>query len=263
MITAVISDLHANLEAVEATFSDIARQKVDEVLCLGDLVGYFANPNECVELIRSRGVRCVMGNHDRVAAGLAEPTNFGETARRAILWTRQELSDDNRRFLAGLPMTLALGELLLVHGALTPEPNVDLHVSSLARAEQSLTALRDRFSARICLFGHTHRPMLYRLDDSSARAHKGEGCLSLAGHCLVNPGSVGQSRDADARASYVILDGENATFRRVEFARAATLAKASHAGLLYRQGPVRRAIGEVQSVVRHSREALRRFLLRL
>jgi predicted phosphodiesterase len=259
---AIISDLHANLEAVEATFADIAQQGVDEILCLGDLVGYFANPNEVVSLIQSKNIRTITGNHDRVAARLKEPDHFGEAARRAILWTQTELAAENRLFLAALPLMLTVDDKLLVHGALTPQPNEDLHVSSVARAEQSLRALRDEHPARICLFGHTHRPMIYRLDGDAAVAQKGSGSFSLTGEAryLINPGSVGQSRDGDPRASYLILQGEHVQFRRVEFARAAALAKAERAGIIHRESLLKRTKGRIESLARHGREALRRIL---
>ena len=239
---AILSDIHASVEALRAVLDDARAQGIDRLVCLGDVVGYHAEPDACVALLRARAVLCVAGNHDRVAAGLAEPTDFGEVARRAALWTRGQLSPESRAWLHALPLLAVVeGRFLIVHGALHPAPNADLHLSSPARVRRSLSALRvGPWGVRLAFFGHTHRAAIHE-----ARAWGGVRSLSLAGdpillgagaYRLVNPGSVGQPRDGDPRASYAILDaGPEAlslSVRRVPFDREACLAKAARAGLL-------------------------------
>jgi predicted phosphodiesterase len=216
---AVISDLHANAEALSAVLACIERDGVDEILCLGDIVGYAASPNECVRLLRATGARSIAGNHDRAAAGVKDLVDFGERARRAIAWTRTHLTEDNLEFLRGLPSTLLTEErLFLVHGALHPAPNDDLHLSTPARVARSLAELATgRFGAKLCFFGHTHRPAVYSY--RGGRAHPLQGpthVLADDAHYLVNPGSVGESRDGDVRAAYALFDTRE---RRLELRR--------------------------------------------
>lgn len=239
---AVLSDVHANLEALRAVLSAVDELGISEIVCLGDIVGYHANPNECVALVRERGGRCVFGNHDRAATGDKDPIHFGAVGRAAVRWTRAVLEEESVDFLRRLPLTLELplgdgaGPVLCVHGALHPSPNEDLHLSTPARIGASFARLTSgAFGARICLFGHTHRAAAYEHRDGGWSALGATAVdLDPHAHYLVNPGSVGQPRDGDARASFLVLDGER---RRVEFHRVsydveACMAKARRAGLL-------------------------------
>lgn len=233
---ALLSDIHASLEALRAVLDDACAEGARRFLCTGDLVGYHAEPDACIELLRAHDPVCVAGNHDRVAAGLADPANFGEQARRAILWTRARLSDAGRAYLAALPLTSVVDDrLLLFHGALHPVPNVDLHLSSTERVRRSIQALRDGpWGVRLAFFGHTHRGVVHQARGalmSSAEADTME--LTTGAHYLVNPGSVGQPRDGDPRASYLLFDSDASLlrFRRVPFDVDATLAKTARAGL--------------------------------
>ena len=238
---AIISDIHANWEALTAVLEEIDNAKVDQTICLGDLVGYYANPNECLQIIRQRKMTCIAGNHDRVAAGIKEPTWFGPAAKQAIYWTRKHLTEDNRRFLERLPITEFIDHrFLVVHASLTPEPNEDIYVNSK-------DVLRDCFkrliqfspALNVCFFGHTHRSVAYEskggvismLESPKVR-------LDRNAHYLINPGSVGQSRDHDPRAAFLIFDSEEETieFRRVAYDVTSCWRKAAEAGLLYRQG---------------------------
>jgi diadenosine tetraphosphatase ApaH/serine/threonine PP2A family protein phosphatase len=237
MRCAILSDVHANVEALEAVLSSEAVRSADAVVCLGDLVGYYASPNECVELIRRHASSCIAGNHDLAAIGLLDYTDFGRAARLAIDWTRSELTAENRDYLASLPLTETIGsDFMCVHGALHPSPNATLHLSNEARVDASFEQLRSgSFPCRTCFFGHTHRPVVYRHDGQRSSVLPGgtfELCTSE--YHLVNPGSVGQPRDRDPRAAFAVYDTatRELRFERVVFDRAACLARARAAGLL-------------------------------
>jgi predicted phosphodiesterase len=238
---AVLSDIHASLEALQAVLDDARAQCADRLVCLGDVVGYHADPDACVALLRAHDPVCVAGNHDRVAVGLAEPTHFGDVARRAVLWTRDQLSPESRAYLRALPLLAVVdGRFLIVHGALHPAPNADLHLSRASRVRRSLQALREGpWGVHLGFFGHTHRGVVHEAHAGGVHEVPLDGAslpLTAGAHHLVNPGSVGQPRDGDPRAAYVILDTTPEVWRldvrRVPFDRDACLAKAERAGLL-------------------------------
>ena len=118
MRTAVLSDIHANLEALIAVLDRMKSLKVDDIVCLGDTVGYNANPNEVLDILRKEKAQCILGNHDACAAGLEEPDDFNPLARAAVLWTREQLSDENRLFLTGLPRELHIRDFFIFHGSI-------------------------------------------------------------------------------------------------------------------------------------------------
>jgi predicted phosphodiesterase len=251
---AVISDVHASAEALSAVLAKIEKENVDDILCLGDIVGYGASPNEVVRMLRSSGAKCIAGNHDRAAVGAKDPSNFGRTAKRAIGWTQRVLSDDSRAFLASLPMTLEHGgRVLLFHGALHPAPNDDLHLSNLVRIQKTMTALRlGGYGVQVGLFGHTHWPGVWRERDGDFGVASGETVqIDDGAHYLVNPGSVGQPRDGDERASFAILDTGEQTLRfvRVEYDRTLAMAKAARAGLVDRPSTLARARARAAALV--------------
>ena len=155
----VVSDVHANLAALEAVLRYFDAEHVERVICLGDIVGYHAHPNECVAQIRERCDLVLAGNHDRAVAGTLDPVEFPFVARRAIAWTREELAPEHATYLAGLPSFCVLDRTTcVVHGALAPQPNDLLHISSPKRVVANLIALSHR-PERMCWFGHTHRPI--------------------------------------------------------------------------------------------------------
>ena len=233
---AILSDVHANLEALTAVLEDARARGAERIVCAGDLVGYHADPEACVALLRARDAVCVAGNHDRVAAGLADPRDFGDLARRTAGWTRDHLGDESRAFLGSLPIARVVdARFLLVHGALHPRPNADLHLSSSARVRRSIEALEGGpHGVRLAFFGHTHRAAVHGRRASARAVEGGTVQLFVGEACLVNPGSVGQPRDGDPRAAYAIFDAEAraVSFVRVPFDRDACLAKAARAGLL-------------------------------
>jgi len=228
------------MNAVLRSIDDPANH-IDSIVCLGDVVGYNANPNECTQIIREHNVPCVAGNHDRAAAGLIEPDDFSEVARYAIFWTRRQLTMDNRDFLAGLTMVRTLGEqAVLVHAGLHPEPNDEVRIMSELTAAETFAAMNQNFPhANVCFFGHTHRTAAYEYDAATRPVLPENGTLVLQPdrRYLINPGSVGQSRDHDPRAAFAIYDSDarTVTFKRVDYDILASREKVSRTpGLLPR-----------------------------
>ncbi|MFC1735631.1 metallophosphoesterase family protein [Candidatus Hydrogenedentota bacterium] len=205
-LVAIISDIHSNLEALETVIAEIDRRGIDVVVCLGDLVGYNANPNECVQIIRDREVPTVMGNHDIVACGLEEPLGFNPVAYAAALWTREGLTAGNTQYIQNLPDNRAFNDgLLAVHGApsdrdtylFTPDDTVEQF------------AILDNQGVELCFFGHTHFPCVFKENDGSLEHGFQTFTLEEGERYLINPGSVGQPRDSDAKASFVVFDAGN------------------------------------------------------
>lgn len=217
----VISDVHANLEALEAVLEAGTALNYDRLLVLGDLVGYGADPNQVIERIRGLEPHAIIrGNHDKVGAGIESPEGFNAVAKSAIRWTYEALTPENREWLAQLPAgPIQVDELLeICHGTPFDE---DAYVFD------DLDALRAIHAAHrpVCLFGHTHVQVGYRLEADQFALTTADDRRPLnvvfnngARH-LVNPGSVGQPRDLDPRASYAILDVPGDGPSRVEFYR--------------------------------------------
>lgn len=238
---AIISDIHSNLEAFTAVIESIDKERVDRIVCLGDIVGYYTNPNECLDIIRERKIQCVTGNHDRVATGLKEPTNFGEAGRRAIFWTRKQLTPDNLSFLEELPFFKKVeGRFIVVHGALHPEPNEDNYLSTEPDLIKSFNSLmKDYYDVKICFFGHTHKSTVLEYRGGTMLKLKSDHIkLNPDTYYMINPGSVGQSRGHDPRASFLIFDSDENTvqFHHVVYDYVASYQKADSEGLIYREG---------------------------
>lgn len=217
MRLAVLSDIHANLVALDAVLEDLASlPPVDELWVCGDIVGYGPQPNEVVERLRERGMRAVMGNHDGAAVGLVEVAWFNDAAAAAIRWTAEVLTTESRDYLAALPERRVAGDLTAVHGS--PRDPIWEYVTSAAVAAASLGS----FETRICLFGHTHYPMLYAQDDDGVSEMVGAAGIGSAlpgGRLMLNPGSVGQPRDGNPASAYLVvdLDAQALEFRRVPY----------------------------------------------
>lgn len=217
MKRAVISDIHANLEALQAVLADIEREQVDEIVCLGDVVGYGPDPNECAQLIQQRCTFSILGNHDAAAIGTLSTANFNVHARRAIEWTTKEMNRHTQSFLKTNPLKKILGDCLCVHA--TPyEPNMWHYITTYQDAQVNF----EYFEQRICLVGHTHIPVMIGWEHPSVYLHQ-KSSLSLAhfphNRFIINVGSVGQPRDNDNRSCYVIMDTgrESFYYRRVEY----------------------------------------------
>ncbi len=211
-----ISDIHSNLEALQAVLADAGEK---EVYCLGDAVGYGASPNEVIELLKERGATMTLGNHD-FAALSGEPTGFNSKAAIAAVWTSRNLSSENRRFLSELPknrrVSLAGLEAYIAHGS--PDDNLWEYVYEATHSDLFGFYLK-RLSVGLIALGHTHVPFTWSGSEGT----------------VFNPGSVGQPRDGDPRASYAIVsvDGTRTTVedRRVEYDIAASARKIVEAGL--------------------------------
>jgi predicted phosphodiesterase len=234
---ALFSDIHANLPALQAVLDNIAAAGVDRIVCLGDIVGYNAQPAECVAAIRRHDVLCVAGNHDLAVCGRITTKTFSGAAARAVAWTQRCLARDDLNFLAGLPLKAPIGrKLIAVHGALHPQTDcATVRLDSDERRLQSFRALMaDPSGARICAFGHTQHVGVYEFHKGRAVALS-ETKISLRddAYYLINPGAVGQLRERDRRASYMLLDLAQRTVsaHRVSYDLSAPLAAARRAGL--------------------------------
>jgi predicted phosphodiesterase len=215
---AFISDIHANLESLEAAFKDIEWQDVDEIICLGDIVGYGANPNECADLVRQKCTYILLGNHDAAAVNLLATHHFNSHAKIAIEWTAANLNNDVRSFLLSLPLVLTRETLTLVHS--TPyEPNMWYYITSLEEAAFNF----QYFDTQVCLVGHTHIPIIIVLDGKKEVYVHQASQINLHGmdesRVLINVGSVGQPRDRNPDSCYAVLDTTLGDFfyRRVPY----------------------------------------------
>ncbi len=228
----LLSDVHSNLAALEAVLADAG--PVDAAWCLGDTVGYGPQPNECAERVRSLPrLVCVAGNHDWGALGRLDLSQFNADARHAAEWTGRKLSPANRAWLEGLPERAELEGFTLVHGS--PRYPIWEYVLSADVAEENMAC----FSTLTCLVGHSHVPAIFQ---APSLAHPGVTVLVpqpgepfhyRSARSIVNPGGVGQPRDGDPRASYVLLDPDAGTleYRRVAYPIAETQALMRAAGL--------------------------------
>ena len=234
MRSLLISDLHANREALGTILRHVARKRIGRMICLGDIVGYGAHPNQVLEMLRrSRRKKVIIrGNHDRVAMGSGEPKEFNHAAAEAILWTRDRLSRKNLSFLHGLPVGPVEIEpgLLLCHGSPDDE---DEYLMSDYQAGRIFA----KWPHRLVLFGHTHLPYIFRLSGGVVEGMLIEDTMTipLEPGCryLINPGSVGQPRDRDWRTSFAIWDDERDTVRycRLQYDVASTQSAILEAGL--------------------------------
>lgn len=207
MRIAIISDIHSNLEALQQVLSCIDGAEVDEVNCLGDIVGYGPFPEECVTLVRQRCAVVVRGNHDAGAVGEEDLKRFNANGRTALQLTMPLLSTVSREFLASLPLTVVSGPVTAVHAS-PVNPERWNYLTGWDRAREAFSG----FSTPFCAFGHSHIPLVVA-EDGSVNPNR------LDKKVLINPGSVGQPRDGDPSASFAILDtvAEAASIIRVQY----------------------------------------------
>jgi predicted phosphodiesterase len=249
---ALISDVHANIAALEATLDDIALRSVHRIVCLGDIVGYNTKPAECIALLRRVNALCIAGNHDCAVSGRITTANFSGTAARAVAWTRARMAPDDLAFLGALPLQTNIdGALIAVHGALHPTAGCEsVRLDDDERRLLSFKALMAHPSgARICAFGHTHDAAVYELRNGQITLRpEQQADLKDDAYYLINPGTVGEPRTMDRRASYMMVDlvRRTVTLRRVDYDASATFAATRKAGLAPRfafvPGPLRGAI---------------------
>ena len=226
MKIAIISDIHSNLEALTAVSRDIEIECVDQIWCLGDIVGYGANPNECISWVRENVSRSVLGNHELGVLNMVDLELFNSYARTSILWTRSILTDESLDTLSNLPIQAFQNSSQLVHD--TPEsPGSMLYITDRELAYRALLSQK----RRLCFFGHTHVPAIYRLTSAGAEMIGGRTAIISGSRHLINPGSVGQPRDRNPDASYLIFDGERVTLKRVPYDRKSAAKAIIDAGL--------------------------------
>jgi predicted phosphodiesterase len=226
---AVLSDVHANLEALQAVLQDVDLKRIQNLLFLGDAVGYGPNPNECVELLIERCKILLAGNHDWGVLGRTDIAYFNEYARTAIEWTKEVLTKKNFKNLQSLPIQekIEKEDMLLVHSTLR-EPQEWHYLLTLWDAEINF----NYFNNKYCFLGHSHYPFIIeRLPSGELVTYKDEAPKGQTERYIVNVGSVGQPRDGDPRASYAIVDDEKMEIVRVPYDIEAVQKKMRKAGL--------------------------------
>ena len=235
MRLAIISDIHANVHALEAVLTDIQSNGADQVLCLGDLVGYNAFPRETLALLQDHGVKSVHGNHDLMALDRLPDDGCSSLGRQAIRWTRGVLTDEDWWYLAGLPAELREQDALLCVHSAPGDALIRLERSEQFRAEAEGLMEADP-GVRVCFTGHTHRQHVVMVmpDGEIQRSGDVDADLPRDAICFVNPGTVGQPRDRDTRAAYALFDADawRVTFRRVFYDREPLLRQNRSVGLL-------------------------------
>lgn len=212
---AIVSDLHGNLEAFLKVLECVDSMGVEKVVCLGDVVGYNANPNECIDLILERDIPTICGNHDAVACGIEEPWGFNPIALSAAMWTREHLSKKNLEWLKGLPDVRTFDAFIIAHGS----PNDrDCYLFSWEDVLPHFPFVEEQ-GRKLCFFGHTHCPGIFSSDGMYAVDADSKFTLSNDKVFFINPGSVGQPRDGDPRAAFGILDTATNVYQqmRVEY----------------------------------------------
>ncbi len=209
----IFSDIHGNLEALNAFTEAVKKENADELICLGDLVGYGADPNECIEVVRGLTKTVLAGNHDHAALELTDISLFNNYAKSAILWTRDSLTEDNKSWLRKLPLTGEFADFMIVHA--TPREPVEwLYILTIGEARDSFEA----FDQKICFIGHSHQVMAVSRDGEENFNTRFPSSFKLQEglQYIINVGSVGQPRDRDNRSSYVVYDTD---CRQIEFKR--------------------------------------------
>lgn len=213
---AILGDIHSNLEAIDEVLRALKKESIDEYLCVGDIVGYNADPHECIKIVKSLCSKIIAGNHDWAVVGKFRLDWFRELAREAIVWTAPLLDDEEKEFLSSLELIYASGDFTLVHGTLF-EPGEFHYLTSLDYAFKTFQVLK----TKICFLGHTHKPVFYIMDKEGKISYSWDEKLFLEDDLryIVNVGSVGQPRDGDTRACLCIYDTEanSIEFRRVEY----------------------------------------------
>ncbi|MEM7013606.1 MAG: metallophosphoesterase family protein [Verrucomicrobiota bacterium] len=225
---AIFGDIHANLEALEAVLMDAAQHDCTHFVCLGDLVGYNANPSECVKIIQDLDCPVVKGNHDEEASIATNLDGLNPLAAHALRWTREALSEEEREWLRNLKMVRQVRDFTIVHATLDTPAGWGYVTNKF----DAMASFSYQFTP-VCFHGHTHTPRFY-IKDGSVDAVPGEELQIETGKkYFINTGSVGQPRDGDWRASYAIYDAENqlVAIRRLEYDLKGAQKKIIDAGL--------------------------------
>lgn len=225
---ALIGDIHGNLEAFEAVLSSIEKEGVDEILCVGDIVGYGANPVECIDLVKEKCTKVIAGNHDYAAIGLTDIDYFNPFAKDALLWTSERISEKEINYLAGLKLIEREDNFTMVHASLE-NPREWGYILNTFDAAMNFELQVDP----LCFIGHSHGPVVYMKRDNFISGHRFVSKIEPGYQYIINVGSVGQPRDGDYRACYVVYDFGLQTLRlkRAEYNVAKAQKKILDAGL--------------------------------
>jgi diadenosine tetraphosphatase ApaH/serine/threonine PP2A family protein phosphatase len=212
---AVFSDVHGNLQSLEAVLEAIKDEEVQQLFCCGDIVGYGGNPNECIEMVRDLGCPVVVGNHDYAALDLTSTDYFNEVARAAIQWTKTVLHDDHATFLKNLGFAHAKEDYYIVHAS-PRSPEEWNYIITMGEAELNFHYFEQKF----CFIGHSHQPFIVEQKEDNLNCPRTPTIeINDDARYLVNVGSVGQPRDRDPRACYTICDLEKKTIeiKRIDY----------------------------------------------
>ncbi len=226
----IISDIHSNLEALKTVLESAEMQNIDEYICLGDIVGYGANPNECIDMVKELTSRIIAGNHDFGVCNLTDTSYFNDVARKAIEWTKKVIRKENMDFLKSLPLVMEYQNIFFVHS--TPSfPDEWNYVLSMYDAMKEFNF----FENPICFVGHSHQPVIFSINPDNEIGSSIDDSLVLKNRkrYIVNAGSVGQPRDGNSKASFLVYDNEkkSVTFSRIEYDVKKTQTKILDAGL--------------------------------
>ena len=206
---AILADIHSNLAAFEAVLEDLEKRGgFDKIWCLGDIVGYGPEPNACIKLLRQFDHSCVAGNHDWAAIGNIDIMDFNEDAALANQWTAKQLTEEEKDYLHSLPLRITEHDFSMAHGS--PREPIWEYLFSTRLAEENLSY----FTTPFCLVGHSHIPLMFEESQNGLLLHqlKNDETIELAeNRLIINPGSVGQPRDHDPRASYILYNSDNNT----------------------------------------------------
>jgi predicted phosphodiesterase len=225
---AIIADIHANLEALQVVLADIEEQKCTHIVCLGDVVGYNANPKECLDIVRQRNIPCIKGNHDEYCSSDEGIEGFNPHAAEAIDWTRKQLTEDDRKWLRELKYIRLIHNFTIVHATLDVPKRWGYVFDRLAAAA-SFTYQ----NTPVCFFGHTHVPVAFVRDTMVRGGTYSKFKIEPGKKYFINVGSVGQPRDNIPKAAYVIYEVEEGTIelRRLDYDIATAQKKILAAGL--------------------------------
>jgi len=203
---AIFSDIHGNYDALQRVLAEIDKEGCDLVVCCGDVVGYGAKPNECVEEIRNRNIPVIAGNHDHACLMLTDITNFNDIAKAAVVWTKEQLKEENVAFLRQMPLTIrdTANDIFYVHAS-PKDPGEWNYILTMGEARTNFNFFTERF----CFIGHSHQPFIIQ-NDKGDLVCPNRPEIDILDNCryLVNVGSVGQPRDHNPDACFVILDLE-------------------------------------------------------
>ena len=216
MRIAIISDIHSNLEALNAVLDYTKTEHIDEYICTGDIVGYGANPNECIDIVKELTNRIVAGNHDFGVCNLTDTSYFNNVAKKAIEWTKKEIKNENMDFLKSLPLIIEYKNMLFVHSA-PSSPARWNYILSMFDAMNEFNF----FENPLCFVGHSHQPVIFSINYDCEIGTSVENSITLnkKKRYIINSGSVGQPRDGNPKASFLIYDTDkkSITISRISY----------------------------------------------